>query len=104
MKDTSKYMMSKKYLYVRLVFVACCLLFNTSAFSQTNLNEEITMVVFKDGTIIKGQVVQLNVNTITIWTYDDSIIIRKFEEIERLLKEDHSSSISNNQVDPAPRK
>jgi hypothetical protein len=40
------------------------------------------MVMFTDGTVIQGQVVQMNIDTITIWTSDDDIIVRKFDDEE----------------------
>jgi len=57
---------------------------SASAFSQTNKIDDIATVAFRDGTIIQGHVVQMNVDTITIWTPDDDIIIREFNDVERI--------------------
>ncbi len=64
------------------------MLFFTSAFSQTDAIQDIKTVIFRDGTAIQGQVVQMNIDTITIWTPDDDIIIRKFDDVEKLIKKD----------------
>jgi len=78
---------STKHMVQIQVFVFTMLFF-TSAFSQTDAIQDIRTVIFRDGTAIQGQVVQMNINTITIWTPDDDIIIRKFDDVERLVKKD----------------
>jgi hypothetical protein len=60
------------------------------------------MVMFTDGTVIQGQVVQMNIDTITIWTSDDDIIVRKFDDVEKLVKGNSAPSRSNTQLDQTP--
>ena len=73
-----------KILYIQILLIVCFVFCCTSAFSQINLSINIKRVTFTDGTIVQGQVVQMNIDTITIWTIDDNIIVRKFEDVEKL--------------------
>ncbi len=62
-----------------------------------NQSIDIKRVTFKDGTIVQGQVVQMSIETITIWTSDDSIVVRKFDDVDKM--ENMSSSGSNPQLE-----
>jgi hypothetical protein len=73
-----------KFLYVQILIIVCFVFCYTSAFSQIDQNINIKKVTFTDGTSVQGQVVQMSIDTITIWTFDDSIIIRKFYDVEKL--------------------
>jgi hypothetical protein len=73
---------------IQIVFIVFTIFCFTNAFPQTELSKDIRTVLFRDGTIIQGQVVQLNVDTITIWTPGDDIIIRNFDDIESFDKKD----------------
>lgn len=87
MTDPKRNVVSAKHI-VQLLFIVFTIFCSTTAFSQTDLSKDIRTVVFRDGTIIKGQVVQMNIDTITIWTPNDDIIIRKFDDVETLIKKD----------------
>jgi len=69
-----------------------------------NLSIDIKKVTFTDGTIVQGQVVQMNVDSITIWTVDDSIVVRKFADVERLENIPTSVSAPQSEVTPSNRK
>lgn len=87
MTKPRRYTVSTTYI-VQLLCILFIILFFTSAHSQTDLSKDINTVIFKDGSIVQGQVVQMNTETITIWTPYDDIIIRKFDEVERFVKRD----------------
>jgi hypothetical protein len=87
MTDPGRNVLSTKYI-VQILFIVFTIFCFTNAFSQTDQSKDIRTVVFRDGTIIQGQVVQMNIDTITIWTPSDDIIIRKFDDIESLEKKD----------------
>ena len=84
MTGRGRKVLSTKFLYVQILIIVCFVFCYTGAFSQVNLSIDIKRVTFADGTIVQGQVVQMNVDTITIWTVDDSIVVRKFAEVEKL--------------------
>jgi hypothetical protein len=101
MTDSGRIVVPTKY--PLQFFVILFIIFSfTSAFSQTDLSKDIRTVVFKDGSIVQGQVVQVNTDTITIWTPDDDIIIRKFDDVESLVKKDIAPSRSDTQLDQTP--
>jgi opacity protein-like surface antigen len=58
------------------------------AFSQTSQYQSIKGVKFKDGTIIRGQVIQMSTDTVTIKTPDGNTFVRKFDEVDVLIKDD----------------
>ncbi len=97
-------LISTKYSFALLFFIACFIFSSANAFSQTDRGKNINMVIFKDGTVIHGQVVQINIDTITIWTPDDNIIVRKFDDVERFVKEDANPSHTSPQLDRTPPK
>ena len=61
------------------IIVTFILFFYTFSFAQT---ENIKCVQFKDGSIISGRVIKLNVNDIQIETKDGKIISRKFDDVD----------------------
>ena len=61
------------------------LFFCTLSFAQT---EGIKGVQFKDGSIIYGRVIKMNVNDIQIETNDGKIISSKFDEVDNFIKMD----------------
>jgi opacity protein-like surface antigen len=63
------------------------LLFYTASFAQI---ENIKGVQFKDGSIIYGKVIRLNVNDVQIETKDGKIISRKFDDVETFIKDGDS--------------
>ncbi len=97
-------MIQKKLLCVQILIIACFVFCCTGAFSQVNLSTDIKRVTFTDGTIVQGQVVQMNVETITIWTVDDSIVVRKFDEVEKLENIPTSVTGPRLEVTPSDRK
>jgi hypothetical protein len=98
MTDLGRNVVSTKSI-VQIVFVVFTIFCFTNAFSQTELSKDIRTVIFRDGTIIQGQVVQMNIDTITIWTPDDDIIIRKFDDIESMAKKDIFDLYSSPQIE-----
>ena len=69
-----------------LVFISI-FLFNTVSFAKY---ENITAVVFKDGTVISGKVMEMNSERIKIITKEGEVIIRKFDDVKHLVKDDYS--------------
>lgn len=61
------------------VIVTCILFFYTFCFAQ---NEDIKGVQLKDGSIVCGKVIKMNVDDIQIETVDGKIISHKFDEVE----------------------
>ena len=55
------------------------------ALSQTDPYQSIKGVKFKDGSIVMGSVIQMNVDTITIRTDDGQTVVRKFSDVDRFL-------------------
>lgn len=93
----------KKFLCIQMLLIFCFVFCFTSAFSQMNLSTDIKRVTFTDGTIVQGQVVQMNVETITIWTSGDSIIVRKFAEVEKLENIPTSVTVPRLEVTPSKK-
>jgi hypothetical protein len=103
MTDLGTNALSTRVTYALILFIACFIFCHANAFSQTDRDKDIRIVIFKDGTVIQGQVVQMNIDTITIWTPDDNIIVRKFADVEKFVKEDinpsHNPSRNGPQLD-----
>jgi outer membrane protein W len=77
--------------YLLFISFLVILFIATSAsfvFSQTNQYQSIKGVKFKDGTVIRGQVVQLSTDTVTIKTPDGNTFVRKFDEVDVFIKQD----------------
>jgi outer membrane protease len=68
-----------KYSGTCAIIVTFILFFYTFSFAQT---ENIKVVQFKDGTIISGKVIKLNVYDIQIETKDGKIISRKYDDVD----------------------
>jgi hypothetical protein len=85
-----------------ILLIACLVFCYANAFTQTDRDQDIKMVIFKDGTVIQGHVVQMNIDTITIWTPDDNIIVRKFDDVEKFVNEDINPSRKSPQLDRTP--
>ena len=66
-----------------IIIITFILFFYTFSFAQT---ENIKGVQFKDGSIIYGRVIKMNVNDIQIETKDGKIISRKFDDVEIFIK------------------
>ena len=66
------------------IIITFILFFQTVSFAQ---NESITGVQFKDGSIIYGKVIQMNVYDIQIETEDGKIISRKFNDVVTFFKD-----------------
>ncbi len=79
-----------------LIFIFI-LLFYTHSFAQT---ENIKGVKFKDGSIIYGRVIEMNINNIRIETKDGKIISRKFDDVLIFLKD--KGDRTRKEVKPAP--
>lgn len=66
------------------ITVTFILFFYTFSFAQT---ENIKGVQFKDGSIIYGKVIEMNVNDIRIEMKDGKIISRKFDDVVNFIKD-----------------
>lgn len=66
------------------IMVTSILFFYTFSFAQM---ENVKGVQFKDGSIIYGRVIKMNVNDIQIETEDGKIISRKFDDVEIFIKD-----------------
>lgn len=72
-----------------LIFI---LFFYTFSFAQ---NENIKGVQFKDGSIIYGRVIEINVNDIQFETKDDKIISINLYDVATFIKEGRDESLKN---------
>lgn len=79
------------------VIVTFILFFYTFSFAQT---ESITGVQFKDGSVIYGRVIKLNVYDIDIQTPDGKIISRKFADVDVFYKD--TGVVAKHEVKQAP--
>jgi hypothetical protein len=66
------------------IIVNFILFFYTISFAQT---ENIKGVKFKDGSVIYGRVIEMNINDIRIETEDGKILTRKFDDVVKFLKD-----------------
>jgi hypothetical protein len=66
------------------IMISFILFFHTVSFAQI---ESITGVQFKDGSIVYGKVIQMNVYDIQIETEDGKIISRKFNDVVTFFKD-----------------
>ena len=73
-----------KKVWTCAIIVSFILFFYTFSFAQI---ESITGVQFKDGSIIYGRVIQMNVYDIQIETKDGKIISRKFDDVINFFKD-----------------
>jgi len=78
---------SAKSVLILLFVIISIFLFNTLSFAKY---ENITAVVFKDGTVISGKVMEMNSERIKIVTKEGEVIIRKFDDVKHLVKDDYS--------------
>lgn len=74
----------QKKVWTCTIIVTFILFFYAFSFAQT---ESITGVQFKDGSIIYGKVIKLNVYDIQIETTDGKVISRKFDEVDFFYKD-----------------
>jgi len=71
------------------------------AFSQTSY-QSIKGIVLNDGTVIRGQIIQMNAEIVKIQTQDGSIVVKRFADVQTFIKDDsavgsNSSSYSGSQ-------
>jgi len=78
---------SAKNIFILLLVFFSIFLFNTLSFAKY---EDITAVVFKDGTVISGKITEMNPEQIKIVTKEGEVIIRKFDDVKDLVKADNS--------------
>jgi len=70
-----------------LVLTALLIIASASlASSQADPYQSIKGVKFKDGSVVMGSVIQMNVDTITIRTEDGQTVVRKFDDVDKFLK------------------
>jgi len=83
-----------KKVWTCAIIVTFILFFYSFSFAQT---ENIKGVKFKDGSIIYGRVIEMNINDIRIETEDGKIISRKFDDVANIIK-DTSVDAKDNEV------
>lgn len=81
------------------MMVTSVLIFYTFSFAQT---ENIKGVKFKDGSIIYGRVIEMNVYDIRIETKDGKIISRKFDDVVKLIKDTGVAVVTKQEIKQAP--
>lgn len=74
----------RKKTWICAIIITFSLFFYTFSFAQTG---NIVGAEFKDGSIIYGRVIKMNVYDIYIETKDGKIISRKFDDVARFLKD-----------------
>jgi len=73
----------KRAIVLRVLLITLCLgLVGGTAMAQET--KETKVVMFKDGTSVTGQIVEMNINTVKIQTADGSIVVRKFDDVEAI--------------------
>jgi hypothetical protein len=75
--------------YMCLLIIVFVLLFNSVLFAQT---ENIRGIRFKDGSVIYGKIVEMNVNRLIILTKDNNTITKKFDDVASFIKSDEKES------------
>jgi len=87
--------MNKKS-FVPKLFITCVVsiilatLFTSVVFAQSY--ESIKGIVLKDGSVIRGQIVEMNASIVRIRTADGSIQVRKFDDVQNFIKDGDTSS------------
>lgn len=86
--------MKREYLGLKLfiTFLASVfvILFTSIVFAQSY--ESIKGIVLKDGSIIRGQIVEMNASIVRIRTPDGSIHVRKFDDVQNFIKDGDTGS------------
>ena len=77
---------SSKNIFILLLVFVSIFLFNTVSFAKY---ENIIAVVFKDGSVISGKVMEMNPEQIKIMTKEGDVITRKFDDVKDLVKADN---------------
>jgi hypothetical protein len=73
---------------VAIASIAIALTFySTTAFSQATGYQSIKGVEFNDGSVIMGQIIQLNTDTVSIQALDGELYVRKFSDVKRFIKD-----------------
>ena len=103
MATSARHSITNKLFCVVISFIFCCIFSHGNAFSPSEGGKNIKKVIFKDGSVIEGHIVQMNIDTITIWTPDDNIIVRRFDDVERFVKDDVNPSLNNPNIDKKPK-
>ena len=75
------------FIFSLVLISAFVVLFDQPAFSQTRDFQSITAVEFKDGTTIRGKIIEMNADIIRIQKLDGNVETRKFNDAARFIKE-----------------
>jgi len=81
------------------IIVIFILFFYTYSFAQT---ENIIGAKLKDGSVIYGRLIEMNINEIRIETKDGEIITRKFDDVVKFLRDNSNSVHTRKGNKPAP--
>jgi opacity protein-like surface antigen len=58
------------------------------AFAQTSQYQSIKGIVFKDGAVLRGQIIEMNTNVVKIQTSDGNVYVHKFDDVQSFIKDD----------------
>ena len=78
---------TSKLIIVIITTITLLLIFGSIAFSQTSF-QSIKGIVLKDGSVIRGKVIEMNASIVKIQTQDGSIQVRKFDDVQTFVKDD----------------
>ena len=78
---------TSKLIIVIITTITLLLIFGSIAFSQTSF-QSIKGIVLKDGSVIRGKVIEMNASIFKIQTQDGSIQVRKFDDVQTFVKDD----------------
>jgi len=69
---------------IYLLIIVFVLLFNTVLFAKT---KDVRGVRFKDGSVVYGTIIKMNINKVIILTKDNEIITKEFDDIVEFIKD-----------------
>ena len=84
----------------KIIFLIFVIAINICSFAHAEEFRSITGVIFKDGMIVRGKIIQMNADTVTILSDDGQTVTRKFNDVERFLKEGSAQKQIRQQVQP----
>jgi hypothetical protein len=78
----------RSHLFPILILVTLFIITTASvALSQTDQYQTIKGVKFKDGSIVMGSIIQMNVETVTIRLDNGQTVVRKFGDVDTFIKQ-----------------
>jgi opacity protein-like surface antigen len=86
-KDTNSLFMLK-VLFIAFTIIISVIFLGSIAYSQTGEFRSIKGVVFKDGSVLRGQILEMNASVVKIQTSDGSVLVRKYDDVKSFIKDE----------------